>query len=341
MWDKLKGFARGNKTPVSEARPRESRSGGTTVAIETTREVLTAQRLERAFYAELLGVRSCIDSVNPLERTVMKRVDRLTGKSGDLGGLVPPVPTAVPGLMRCLGDDSLSANQLAAEISRDAVLLANVLRFANSAYYQTPEPVRSIDHAMLMVGPDGVRSLVARAAFRPLLNGHTDHFSKLAGPLLWQQAERCALACECIARRSGVPVFDAFVAGLVHKVGYRIVARVLGREYRGADAPRSAAFRDWLIERVPALSWQVAREWGLPATVTESLKGLAKRNDRGDVPRLTGIVFASAKLGELFVLSRAGRVRGEIKRFSCRISGELADCCGDCYEEMSRLGEPV
>jgi HD-like signal output (HDOD) protein len=341
MWNKLTGFARRSKAEMSESRLREPGSGNTTIAIETAREVLTARRLERTFCAELLGVKSFINSVNPLERRVMKRVDRLSGKAADIAALVPRVPRVIPGLMQSFSDETRSGDQLAAEISRDAMLLGNVLRFANSPYYGRREPVTSIEHALLLAGRDGLRALTARAIFRPLLKGHTDHFNKLAGPHLWQQAERCAAACEYLARRNGMPVFDAFVAGLIHKAGYRLVARVLGEEYQGGDAPRSAVFRDWLIERMPVLSWRVAREWGLPVTVTESLKALGQVENGSAFPRLTGIVFAGARLSELFVLSRTGRLRGEIKRFSCRINGELADCCGVCYAEMSKLDEPV
>lgn len=341
MWDKLRGLAGGSKAPQSESGALEGRCGNTTIAIETTREILTPQRLDRVFYAELLGVRSCIDSINPLERAVMKRVDRLSGKSRDFRGLVPPVPSAVPALLRSLCDHSLSDEQLAAEIGRDRVLQANVLRFANSAYYRAAEPVRDIEHAVGLLGVDGVRGLVARAVFRPLLNGYTDHFSKLAGPLLWQQGERCALACEFIASRAGIPLFDAFVTGLLHKVGYRAVARVLGEEYQGGDAPRSAAFRDWLIERVPVLSWRVAQEWGLPDSVTQGLKGLARAQARGGVGRLSGLVFVGAALSQLSVLSGGGRIRGELKRLSCRIDGEVADYCSDCYARMSSLDEPA
>lgn len=335
MWNKLKGLARGSKASQSQSAAPEGRCGNTTIAIETTREILTPQRLDRIFYAELLGVRSCIDSINALERTVMRRVDRLAGKRRDFRGLVPPVPTAVPALMRSLCDGGLSEQQLTAEIGRDRVLQANVLRFANSAYYRTQEPVRDIRHAVDMLGRDAVRSLVARAVFRPLLNGYTDHFSKLAGPLLWAQGERCALACECFAGRAGIPLFDAFVTGLLHKVGYRVVARVLGEEYQGGDAPRSADFRDWLIERVPVLSWRVAQEWGLPDSVTQGLEGLIRAPTRAGVARLSGVVFVGAALSELCVLSGAGRIRGELKRLNCRIDGEIGDSCAACYAQIA------
>jgi len=301
---------------------------------------VTAERLDRAFCAELLGVRSFIAGANPLEIRVMKRVDRLRRNGAALAGLVPRVPAVIPRLILSLRDDSLSGKQLAAELSRDVALVAEVMRYVNSAYYRTREPIGSLERAMFVLGRDSLRSLIARAALRPLMDSRSDYFSTLAGPLLWKQAERCTVSCECIAKRQGVPVFEAGLAGLLHKVGYRIVTRILSEEYQGGDAPRSVEFRDWLIECVPALSWRVAAQWELPAAVTEALKGLSEMNARVDVPRLSGVLFVSSKLSELYLLDAARHIRGDIKRFSCRINGDLTDCCGSCYAELSRFDDP-
>jgi HD-like signal output (HDOD) protein len=339
MWNKLKGLVRTSTGGAAAARQATNRKGESTISVETTREVVIAQRIDRAFCGELLGVRSFIDGVNPLEVRVMKRVDRLLGRSSDFVRLVPRVPAVLPRLMRSIRNDDLSGNQLASVLSQDVVLVADVIRFANSAYYRTREPIKNLEHAVAILGRDGLSSLVARVAFRSLLNSHRDHYSTLAGPLLWRQAERCALACECIARRSKVPVFEAFLAGLIHKVGYKIVARILSEEHQGADAPRSAQFRDWLIARAPALSWRVAAQWDLSETLTEALRGLAGTESRADGTGVAGVVYVSSKLSELYLLAAAGRIRGEIKRFNCRVNGELADYCRACYAEMARLDE--
>ena len=75
----------------------------------------------------------------------LKRVDRVSGKGADIAALVPRVPKAVPGLMQSFSDETRSGEQLAAEIGRDAVLLGNVLRFANSPFYASREPITGID----------------------------------------------------------------------------------------------------------------------------------------------------------------------------------------------------
>lgn len=341
MWKKLKGLVQTPGERKGGSRQPARRAGKTTVTIETTREHLTAARLDRAFCAELLGVRSFIDGVNSLETRVMKRVDRLLGKSAELAVLVPRVPAVIPKILQSMRDENLSSKHLVAELSRDMTLVADVMRYANSAYYRSREPIGSLEQALFRLGRDGLRSLVARAALKPLLHSRRDHFSMVAGPLIWKQAERCAVVCESIAKREGLPAFEAGLAGLVHKVGYKIVARILSEEHRGSDAPRSVEFRDWLIQRAPAVSWRVAVQWDLPATVTDALKGLSETGDRPGVSGLTGVVFVSSKLSELQLLDAAGRIRGDIKRFSCRVNGELVDYCGACYAELSKFGEPA
>ena len=339
MWNRIR---RRLRTPVGAPageRGAESRTGLSTFRVETTREVVTAERLDKAFCGELLGVSSFVDGVNPFEVRVMKRLDRMLGRRSQLAELVPRVPAVIPRLLRSLRDENRSGHQLAAELSRDVVLVADAIRYASSAYYRTREPIKSLEQAVLMLGRDGLQNLLARAAFKPLFDSHKDHFSVLASPLLWRQAERCAVACECIARREGVPVFEAFLAGLINKVGYRIVARVLGEEHRGADAPRSFQFRDWLTDRAPALSWRVAAQWDLPASVTDGLKGLLNPQGFADTQHLSGVVYTASKLSELYLLSISGRIKGDMKRFACRVNGRLVDYCSLCYAEMSRLDQ--
>ena len=341
MWKTLKGLARGPAKPTRASGHREAGTSRTALTVETTRDSYTAKRLDSFFCGELLGVRSFISDGNPLETRVMKRVDRLAGGGGELSALVPHVPAVIPQLLQSLRDENASGKQLAAQISRDPALLAGMLRHANSAFYRTREPIKSVEQAMLILGRDGLRNLIAKVALKPLLDSRKDHFSTLAGPLLWDQSERCALSCECLAKREGAPVFEAYLAGLIHKIGYKIVTRVLSEEYDGKEAPRSFAFRDWLIATEPVLSWRVAQGWGLPATVSGALKELARLDQQGEVSRLCGVEFVSSKLSELHILAATGRIRGDIKRLSCRINGKFTDACRDCYGQLSRLELPA
>ena len=339
MWNRLRELSRASNKPGTHSSRQAQGAGETTVVAETTRESVTAEKLDKSFCAEVLGVRSFISDVNPLETKVMARVERLLGGNEDLAAMIPRVPEVIPKLLRLLRDKNWSGKQLASEISQDPALLADVVRVANSPYYRTRGNIVNIEQAMLMLGGNTLRTVIAKAAMKPMLDTRSDYFSKLAGPTLWNQAEKCAASCECLAKQEGAPQFEAYIAGLIHQIGYIIVTRVLSQAYDGADAPRSYAFRDWLIEHVPRLSQRISREWGLPVAVTDTLGEIANLRGKEEISTLAGVVFTASKLSELYVLAAVGRIRGDVKRFSCRINGRLTDSCSKCYAELARLDE--
>jgi HD-like signal output (HDOD) protein len=339
MWKKLKRFAQRSAPASRNTSHSQAKSGRTEIGIETRFTTLTAQRLDALFSSELLGVRSLVGETNGFESRVMKRVERLLSKSTELGKLVPRVPAVIPRLLQSLKDENTSSKQLAALISEDPALLASVIRYANSSYYLTREPINSVELALLMLGRDRLRSIIAKAALQPLYDNRKDYFSNMAGPLLWEQTERCAHSCACLAASEKLPVFEVFLAGLVHKIGYRIVTRIMTEEYDSTEAPRSYAFRDWLTTAVAILSWRVSMEWELPETVTDILQELADYKEQSDLSPFAGVVYLSSKLSELHLLAEKGCVPGGVKRLTCRLNGRFTDACRDCYEQMSKLNE--
>ncbi len=339
MWKKLKRFAQRSASASRTPSHSQAESGRTEIVIETRFTTLTVQRLEALFSSELLGVRSLVGDTNTFESRVMKRVERLLSKSAELNKLIPRVPTVLPRLLQSLKDENASNEQLAALISEDPALLASVIRNANSAYYLTRERIDSVEVALLMLGRDRLRSIVAKAALQPLLDNRNDYFSNMAGPLLWEQTERCAHSGACLAAKEKLPDFEVFLAGLVHKIGYRIVTRIMTEEYDGTEAPRSYTFRDWLTTTVSILSWRVAVEWDLPEIVTDTLHELANHKERSDLSPFAVVVYLSSKLSELQLLAEKGCVPGGVKRITCRLNGRFSDACRECFERLSELNK--
>src|SRR5712672_2188361 len=73
----------------------------------------------------------------------------------------PRRPNMLPRVLSASNDDSFSRRDLAALIAQDPSLVGNLLKIANSSYYRvTPEPVESVDRAVVLLGTDGIRSLV-------------------------------------------------------------------------------------------------------------------------------------------------------------------------------------
>src|SRR5205085_8589672 len=111
---------------------------------------------------------------------------------------VPRVPSVVPHLLQTLRERDGSMSALARQLAQDPVLVAAVLRIANSPYYRSAKPIGSIEQALLILGQDTLRQLLASVAFKPILNLQSGAVTRRGAPLVWDQSERCGVACHVL-----------------------------------------------------------------------------------------------------------------------------------------------
>ena len=294
---------------------------------------ISAKEIDTAFYGLILGIQSPIDSkLNVFEKSVLRKLDRLLAADISRSSLVPRLPAVIPRVMGTLRNQSSSSAQLAAELGRDAVLVSEVIRLANSPYYRVGQKIASLERAVFVLGQAGVRQLVTNAAFKPLINLNAGHFTRLSGTILWDQSEKTALVCDCIARQQKTDRFNAYLMGIVQNVGFTVALQILDRNFDDSQAPRSELFRERLIKRSRQLSWIIAREWGFPAAVLEAL------DSQIDTRHMQGpgdMLYAGDKLSKLHILSAHGRFEAEIDRIAVRLQGCMTDACKACYEALS------
>lgn len=232
--------------------------------------------IDRHFYTLLAGVTS-LDAGAGLEKTILDEMARLLQHPYGAAGLVPRVPAVIPQLLGSLRDDSLSGADLARQVAQDVVLVAEVIREANSPYYRPAQPVKTIEGAVMLLGQNGLRMLLARVAFRPVIGMQSGRFARQAAPVVWTQAEQCALAASILAGGLDANAFDAYLAGLMHNIGlivaFRIIDRVLpnGATPAAPALPESPAFCASLLEQARALSAVIAAEWNFPQSVVTAI----------------------------------------------------------------------
>jgi hypothetical protein len=114
-----------------------------------------------------------------VEEHILDLVRTLAADPQAASGLVPRIPELIPKLLRDLADDDVSTGSLARQVEQDLVLVAEVIREANSAYYRPLQAVKSLDAALMMIGQNGLRMLLARIAFRPLIRMADQGFEKI------------------------------------------------------------------------------------------------------------------------------------------------------------------
>lgn len=209
----------------------------------------------------------------PHAQLVLGELDRLIDHPGDAAGLVPRVPEVIPQLLRSLRDEAASSAELARQVARDPALVAELIREANSPFYRSSSQVRTIDAALLVLGRNGLRMLLARAAFRPLIGMQGGRHSRHAGPRIWSHTEHCALAASLIAPGLRADPFEAYLAGLMDDLGLVVALRLLDTMLDTDALPQDPALVVALLARTRTLAARIALQWELPPPVAAAILG--------------------------------------------------------------------
>ncbi|MFK3737908.1 HDOD domain-containing protein [Massilia sp. TN1-12] len=196
---------------------------------------------------------------------------RLGEHPGDAAELVPRMPEVIPRLLRSLRDDAVSGAELARQVGRDPVMVAETIREANSSYYRPAKPVRTVDAAVMVLGQNGLRMLLARVAFRPVIGLAAGSCARQAAPRLWRHAEHSARAGAQLAPGLGADPFEAYLAGLMHDMGLVVAFRLADRILEGPFLPQDEAFATAVLDGARELSARIALHWELPPTIAAAI----------------------------------------------------------------------
>jgi HD-like signal output (HDOD) protein len=241
----------------------------------------------------------------PHAQLVLGELDRLVEAPHDAAGLVPRVPDVIPQLLRSLRDEGASSADLAREVARDPALVAELIREANSPFYRSSSQVRTIDAALLVLGRNGLRMLLARAAFRPLIGIQGGRHSRQAAPRIWTHTERCALAASLLAPGMGADPFEAYLAGLVGDLGLIVALRLFDSMLEADALPQDPAFVAELLARTRTLAARISLQWELPPPIAAAVLGAQGRGPSAGQP-LAQALGRAERLAILRLLLDAG-----------------------------------
>ncbi|MCS0629952.1 HDOD domain-containing protein [Telluria mixta] len=231
-----------------------------------------------ATYYRWLTASSGYDASDAVQTAILDQVRALARDPASAAELVPRVPEVIPQLLRSLQDEASNAD-LARQVAQDVVLVAEVIREANSAYYRPMSPVKTVEAALMMLGQNGLRMLLARVAFRPIIKLQTTGFTRLAAPHVWAQSEKCALAASLMAPGLTAGAFEAYLSGLMQNLGLVVGFRLADRLCEENKVPGSSEFGAQLLAEGRLLSAAIAKHWDFPQEVADAI---AHAGDAGD-----------------------------------------------------------
>lgn len=245
------------KPAVPETGDADDRPGGMAAEIEAT-------------YYRWLTASAGYDAPADLQARILDQVRALARDPASAAELVPRVPEVIPQLLRSLQDEASNA-ELARQVAQDVVLVAEVIREANSAYYRPMSPVKTVEAALMMLGQNGLRMLLARIAFRPIIKLQATGFTRVAAPLVWNQSEKCALAASLMAPGLTAGAFEAYLAGLMQNLGLVVGFRLADRVCDEGKVPGASEFGLELLAEGRNLSAAIARHWDFPQPVADAI----------------------------------------------------------------------
>ena len=256
--------------------------------------------LDLAFYRWLTGGAAPVGAAP--EDLILDELTRLARQPETAAELVPRVPAVIPRLLRSLRDESTSAPELARQVAQDVSLVAEVIREVNSPYYRATAKANNIEGALMLLGQNGLRMLLARVAFRPVIGAQSGRLARQAAPQLWAQSEKCAAAAGMAAPTLGASPFEAYLAGLMQNVGLIVAFRLADQLAGSAALPQSGSFAHALLDKSRLLSARIAHLWELLPQVGQAIL----QAGRADALPLAQALHLGDRLARLRVLFDAG-----------------------------------
>lgn len=339
MWKALIHFFWPEKTSNSKSFQKKTPSDWEAPLRKQEEVQIIDLDVDETFFELVLGVHLFLDiRPNLVEKRTLEQIDLLLTSDTFDDRILPRLPAVVPQLLNSLKSDDASGKHLADQIGRDPVLVGEVIRLANSAFYQTGTKINSLQRAVVLLGRTGLQRLIANVVMKPIFNVHEGHFGHLAANYLWSQSEQCAHACAYLAR-GRFDAFDAYLAGIVCNIGMIVAIRIMDRLQTGRAPPRSITFYQSLLLKTRQLSFRIAENWQFPPTVLIALKELAILDQKPDITKLSGTLYAANRLSQLRVLVDENRLNDDIDQLNHRLGGQLTEYCIHCFFELKRLSE--
>jgi putative nucleotidyltransferase with HDIG domain len=155
--------------------------------------------------------------VVPLDRTQLDTLSALTQTIADNVNSLPRFPENILKVQSLLDDPDFEMKEIAAVISMDPAMTADLIKVVNSAAYMQLKRVDSINEAVKILGIKGIKNLLFSYGTQKILGDDTVEKKKL-----WEHAYRTAFYAYNLAqnfKKDHDILDDVYVAGILHDMG--------------------------------------------------------------------------------------------------------------------------
>ena len=161
-----------------------------------------------------------------------KKIDRIINSIGKL----PVLPAVYMKLTHLLNVPDTSIRMISNIISEDQAVAAMVLKIVNSAAYGFYNRIGDLQHAIVILGLNEIKSLVLATSMYKVVNEFKSS-SAFDMQEFWKHSIGCAISAKVLAETAYLKnPEDVFTGGLLHDIGKLIHAAYLREEFDGVVA---------------------------------------------------------------------------------------------------------
>lgn len=195
--------------------------------------------------------------MNKLAADIMKAVENNTLK-------LPTLPEVALRIRQSENDPNLDVLGLARIIEHDPATTAQLLRIANSPLVRREVKVADLSKAISLLGINYCAKLAISLSTRQLFNSKKpDSIKKMRQ--IWQQSLEVACLCYVLASKAKLVPEEAFLAGLLYKIGCLPIISLADANDRYSKEELETA----LIDIHPMLGESILSKWQFPRTISD------------------------------------------------------------------------
>ncbi|WP_428770304.1 HDOD domain-containing protein [Treponema sp. HNW] len=234
----------------------------------------------------------------PVDKERRREISMLSKELVEVIDALPQFPENIARINKLLNDPEFKLSDIAAHISNDVALTADLLKLVNSAAFSLANPCHKIADAVKLVGVNGIRNLLYSLGSIKSLGAGSKEQRRL-----WDHSYRVAFYAYNLARSfyaSQRPIVDdSYVCGLLHDMGKvvfdsahpKLIEKV---KQMSENKPLSSS----LVERLAAgsnhaeIGSLIAQKWNFPEVISETIR-CHHEPDAADenVKKLVGVVY--------------------------------------------------
>jgi putative nucleotidyltransferase with HDIG domain len=244
------------------------------------------------------GIAPAETAVSIYPGVIMRAVEENMPLQIDRTFEMPSIPLVLTKIIKVLDDDSASAQQLEELILHDPSLSARILKLANSAFYSFRTEVKTLSHAIALLGMGLVKSLaIGVTIFESFTKGVKQEGNQINK--LWMHSFGTGLVTQDIwsrRARTKKEVDFAFLCGLLHDLGKVVLfkkspydyGKLFSREKTAEDPDFCKLEYDHFGIDHTQVGSLLAKQWGFPADLITTIR---KHHSAVDAkPALAGAV---------------------------------------------------